>query len=90
MLNFFNGIVIFNHDVGNYYIENDYYYIIGTVRILIGIVTLIVAWYIWVFSEDIVIFRQSDEKGKGASHGEEILTTREGGLLHFKDYEKGD
>jgi hypothetical protein len=84
ILNMTNGVIIFNHDMEGAYIGHDYYIIIGTVRFLIGIVTLLCAWYIWVFSDDIVIFRQSDEK-KDSPHGEEILTTREGGLLHFKE-----
>jgi hypothetical protein len=84
ILNITNGIVIFNHDFEGTYLGSNYYIIIGTVRILIGLVTLLCAWYIWVFSDEIVIFRQSDEH-KDSPHGEEIITTREGGRLHFKD-----
>jgi hypothetical protein len=84
MLNAVNGVIIFNHDLEGAYIGHDYYFIVGTIRILIGFNSVVVAWYIWIFSDDIVIFRRSDEK-QTTSHGEHILTTREGGKLHFKE-----
>jgi hypothetical protein len=66
----------------------EYYMLQGIIRILIAFTTLIIAWYIWIFSDDIVIFRRSDEaqsEEQSESHGEEVITTREGGLLHFKE-----
>jgi hypothetical protein len=46
MLNIFNGFIIFNHEVVGSVEGEGYYIIVGTVRVVIGILTAVMFLYI--------------------------------------------
>jgi hypothetical protein len=64
ILNLFNGLIVFNHDVlGSVGLQYQYYYLTGSVRMAIGIVALTIFIYLWITADDIVIFlRENGDK----------------------------
>lgn len=61
-LNLVNGVLIFERELLNTQLGSEMYYMInGTVRILIGLVSLALFYYIWKYADTIAIFERNGD-----------------------------